>query len=303
MNSGNSSAQNPTSDEKTNEFEFAVTALATLGAIIIAVYTYFQTNAVGIFEYIFASAVIDVLIILSASLIIYILIKGFLMEVENSAIINSVKKITSFLYKISFVATIMIIVVIVIVFSLIKTENGFIASVIFSIITLIIIFLNRDKIWADKGLVLGIIFGFSSLIFIVAVFWVPLFDIVLRSPLQGHVTIDMDSTYNKNGAPIPASIQVTGPNTGLTINLSKENPSRKMTLIDSIGYLEPNHNPDYNVSDEHSNLTGNSLGNGKYNVFINTSNLSEGYYELTAVRFKYNISDTKGFYLFKASEQ
>ncbi len=111
----------------------------------------------------------------------------------------------------------------------------------------------------------------------------------------------MGSIYYKNGAPIPVFIQVTGPNTGLTITLSKENSERKMAQIDSIGYLEPNHNPFDNVSDKNSNLTGNSLANGKYNVFINITNLSTGYYELMAVRHIYDKRDVKGFYLLNTS--
>lgn len=31
----------------------------------------------------------------------------------------------------------------------------------------------------------------------------------LGNPLQGHVTIDMESIYYKNEAPIPISIQIT----------------------------------------------------------------------------------------------
>ena len=41
--------------------------------------------------------------------------------------------------------------------------------------------------------------------------------------MPGDVQIDMSNTYYKSNAPIPVSIEVTGPDNGLFIELLKEN--------------------------------------------------------------------------------
>ncbi|RZN16426.1 MAG: hypothetical protein EF812_00075 [Methanosarcinales archaeon] len=139
------------------------------------------------------------------------------------------------------------------------------------------------------------------LLVVVMTIWILLFPIVLNSPLQGHVTVDMDSICYKDGAPIPVLIQVTGPNTNLSINLSKES-DHNLTLIDSIE-LKPEHNEKQTAyinknSVLPGNLSGNALGEGKYSVFINTTNLTTGYYEIKSVRQKYTEKyGVKGFYL------
>ncbi|RZB32280.1 MAG: hypothetical protein AEth_00603 [Candidatus Argoarchaeum ethanivorans] len=128
-----------------------------------------------------------------------------------------------------------------------------------------------------------------------------LFFPVLNSPLQGHVTVDMDSICYTDGAPIPVLIQVTGPNTNLSIKLSKES-DHNLTLIDSIK-LKPEHNEKQTAyinknSVLPGNLSGNTLGEGKYSVFINTTNLTTGYYEIKSVRPEYTESyGVKRFYL------
>ena len=120
--------------------------------------------------------------------------------------------------------------------------------------------------------------------------------------LQGDVKIDMENIYYKTGAPIPVTIHLTGPNTGLSINLYKKNAENNLSQIDKI-MLGPGHR-DENISGEHSILIGNKFDPGNYIIFINTSNLNMtvGYYELVYERF---IGDKHGksFYLLNASEK
>jgi len=126
---------------------------------------------------------------------------------------------------------------------------------------------------------------------------------VLYSPLQGHVSVDMDSICYYSDTPIPVLIQVTGPNTGLSIILSKEESGNNLTQIDLINYLKPEHNEKRTVcGNNNSILSGNALSYGKYSVFINTTNLIEGYYEIRSVRLKYTERyGVKGFYLLNNS--
>ena len=135
------------------------------------------------------------------------------------------------------------------------------------------------------------------------IIWLIASQPILHSPLQGHVTVDMDSICYKDGTPIPVLIQVTGPNTGLSVYLSKEESGNNLTQKDLIEYLNPEHNEKRTVSgDNNSILSGNALGDGKYSVFINTTNLPTGYYEIKSVRLKYTEKyGVKGFYLLNNS--
>lgn len=121
--------------------------------------------------------------------------------------------------------------------------------------------------------------------------------------VKGDVTIKMESIYSNNGAPIPVLIQITGPNTGLSINLSNRTFDYNLTYRDSIKNLNPTHNSNNIAYGDNFILYGNSLENGQYNVFINTTNLSEGYYEFMVNRTKYNDIYIKSFYLLNPHEK
>jgi len=139
---------------------------------------------------------------------------------------------------------------------------------------------------------------FYSLL-IVAVFYLPLvqFSSNLYPPLQGQNTIIMENVYHKNDIQIPITIQITGPKTDLSINLSKKNSDFKLIQIDTLQTLNPDHNPDKITSGVHSILTGNALNDGGYNIFINTTNLTTGYYELTCSRNTLKSYSVNSFYI------
>ena len=142
-----------------------------------------------------------------------------------------------------------------------------------------------------------ILVGFAMWFFVLS-------PLVLGSPLQGHVTIDMESIYCKNDAQIPVLIQVTGPNTDLFVFLYKE-ISNNLSQISYIGPIEPTFlEPEHDIEVISNNgLIGNSLGNGNYNVFINTTNLTTGYYEIACIRESYcKTCEVKGFYLLNNSQ-
>ncbi len=116
-------------------------------------------------------------------------------------------------------------------------------------------------------------------------------------PLQGHNTIIMENVYYKNDIQIPITIQMTGPKTDLSINLSKEDSDLKLIQVDILQTLNPDHNPDEITSSVHSILTGNALNDGGYNIFINTTNLTTGYYELTCSRNTLKSYSANSFYI------
>lgn len=113
--------------------------------------------------------------------------------------------------------------------------------------------------------------------------------------MQGHATIDMDSIYNNNGAPIPVTIIATGPKTNLTMVLY--NSSDKLNPLESIT-LGAVHSERVTSG---KFLSGNTFDNGRYNIFINRTSLDTGYYEL--VGFRYMSPFGKGFYLINESER
>lgn len=149
------------------------------------------------------------------------------------------------------------------------------------------------------------LFGFHTLIFLLVL----LIPIVFYSPLQGHVTMDMESICYKSDAEIPVLIQITGPDTNLSICLLKEESDHSLYEYDSITLISRYYHSNKTVSGNQSVLLGKAIGSGKYNVFINTTNLSMGYYELVCTRHffpsKFSAKEfkgsAKGFYLLNST--
>jgi hypothetical protein len=108
--------------------------------------------------------------------------------------------------------------------------------------------------------------------------------LILPSIFSGHLTAEMNSIYDKQEKQIPVDILVTGlyHKEGIFVELYHHMDSQK--TWESKGSIEIQANPDTNekslVKYPNTVLCGNDLGNGKYKVFINCSNLTEGNYEL-----------------------
>ena len=113
----------------------------------------------------------------------------------------------------------------------------------------------------------------------------------------GYVNVDMENVYHKDNTQIPVYVAVTGLNTDLTIKLLKENSDHQLILFDNIT-LEVEHNSDKTIYGKNSTFVGNALGYGKYNLFINTTNLTTGYYELVCLQTDLQSDkNINGFYL------
>ena len=134
----------------------------------------------------------------------------------------------------------------------------------------------------------------TSTLFLISLFiWLLLYSSLIHHP-QGHITIDMESVYYKSDEQIPVLIQVTGPDTGLSVELFNTSKSTYLMPIASIDELK--FYPQQKIG-PYKNLIGDSLSSGKYIVYINTSNMPTGYYKLKFKRIRYNVSEAKGFYL------
>lgn len=323
---------------KTDGYKFAVTVLTAIASILYVIYTYFQNMPLDEDLYFHICGLVAVTLILILGFVFYLLIKGYSMEVQDDSHAKYLNKMASYFYVGSLLLFLWLIVNVVCFFYVVyclKSESGMLNAVIsFSIssITIILFILPslKNKDWTDferakfepsvikskfylayitflrlKLHKINILFiqRLSALLLIGFIMWIFLFVLVLGSPLQGHVTIDMESIYYKNDAQIPVLIQVTGPNTDLFVVLYKKIYGN-LSEISFIGPIEPTFSGPKRDLEVISNnrLVGNSLSNGNYNVFINTTNLTTGYYELMCIRESYwKTYEVKGFYLLNNS--
>ena len=323
---------------ETGGFRFAVTLLAAFGTLLYGGYTYLQTTPVDPYRYWFVCRLIAVAVILVLGLLLYILIKGYSMEVQDSKYPGELAK---YIYIGVFSIFIMLLIYIF-AFSLlgyvIKTENSAITillSIIISITVGSVFFLpllrhsnnskskekeielqiqKEEKFFVPKaisglhllrkkpkGRILNALLIAEVMFFCFLILLENLFPTVLYSPLQGHVTVDMESIYYQNVSQIPVLIHVTGPNTNISIYLLQKESNHNLSSMENITLI-PKH-PSYKT-ESGKYLVGNTLDYGTYNVFINTTDLSAGYYELSCMRqYYWKTYGTKGFYLLNSSQQ
>ena len=291
---------------ETGGFRFAVTLLAAFGTMLYAAYTYLQTTPVDPFWYMLVCRLILVVLIFVLGLLLYILIKGYSMEMQDSDQRKSWAIGASYIYLIVFSIFVMLLVYIFDFFLweyVIKTEKVAIEILflMFAPITAGTVFFLLSLRKKPKKVIMNIFLTMECAFVVFLFLLLHLFPTLLYSPLQGHVTMDMESVYYKNDAPIPVLIHVTGPNTNLSVFLFKEESNNSLNWSDSIELIPELFS---NKTESGKYLVGNTLDYGTYNVFINTTDLTAGYYELHCVRLAYwKTYGARGFYLLNSSEQ
>ena len=313
MRRTNSKREKPQSNE-TGGFKFAVTLLVALGTISYAVYNYVQTTPINPLGYVLFPILISAAPILAGGLLLYILIEGYSMGVHGDPNkkmrlkdkASSIYLITFFSFTVLFVFLLVysmctfFLAYLILLSPDLKIAIFYIVAPIVALIVFccIVISLGIFFEWLDKRLSSKISRGYwKGFLISCFAFSIILVLIVPNLTPQGHVTVDMESTYYKNDAPIPVLIHVTGPNPGLSIKLQNLTKVYNLTL-------KPEHNPFETEFSNNSTLVGNALNYGTYNVFINTTNLSAGYYELKCIRKGYNKTyGVRWFYLLNSSQQ
>lgn len=294
--------------------EFALTMLASIATSIYAMYNYLSNTPVDSDIYIYIFALFIVAFILVAGLLIYILIKGYSLEVQDVAQKEYLDKFASRIYLINFLMFIMLlsfaVSYIILFFSKIDITYPIFCIVILIGVMVGFIFLwplyRKNRLRSIAYLVFLSVVGF---LYFVNIFWFS--PLLAYGSAIGQVTANMEDIYYKNHTPIPVFIQLTGPNLGLRFFLYAERPDHTFELMDEM-LLEPKRKDEMILNLErnfritagnHSNyLSGNYLNSGKYNVFINTTNLTPGYFELVWRRTRFNY-EARGFYLLNNSEQ
>lgn len=108
------------------------------------------------------------------------------------------------------------------------------------------------------------------------------------------IDIEIDELYEIDNQLIPISIKINGYNNALSVEMYQENSSHDLNFIDkNIMFTD---STDKKV--EHGKyIFGNYLNNGNYIVFVNTTGLESGYYELYFNVYKTSKTVSKGFYL------
>ena len=309
-----------TGDDKTDGNKFALAFLAASGSILYTIYNIIQNAPIAIDSYFVICLMIAGAVISIIGFLAYLLIKGYLMEAQDTEVKEELNILASGLYKYSLSVFALIACLIVVLFfefnapseikEFVKIICWIIIGLFIIIFVIIIIYQSLTMKKPNKtSSMKKLSFGKRDLAefilaVVVVIIWILLFFcFVYYTPLQGHVEVDMESIHYKNDTQIPVLIQVTGPNTDLHAFLYKE-LSGNLSEISYIGPIEPillDLESDWEERKIESNniLLGNYQGNGKYIVFINTTNLTMGYYELMCLReaFYEKTCESKGFYL------
>lgn len=294
-------------DEKSGGLEFVIMLIASLGTIVYAAYTYFQARAINPNIYAFFVAVITALLTVSILLVVYIFTKGYYMEEQDSTKKEELKRIASYIYSITFQVGAIVLLLIMGAFFFILYS-----SIILYIVYLVLLlfgyyfnffgrlktFLQNKSILQNSNSIDGLKRFFVLLIIIgIVILWGFSYTGMLEL-FQGDTRIDMNSIYYKNGEPIPVSIEILGRDPGISIylyNATSEISSITLKPKDQLNKVEVG---DY--------IIGDAFASGKYYIFINTTNMSEGYYRLayshsidgrSIDRYKYG----KSFYLLNQS--
>jgi hypothetical protein len=299
---------------ETGGFRFALTLLVALGTIIYVLYNYLQNNAVDSQTYSLICGAIFFALILAIGFLFYLLIKGYSLEVhDNPNLQKRLKNLASDIYLSVFLMSVILLIIMAIFFLVnlfikdktLEISLSLVVVVLLILVALILIAVRRRS---EKLLDIAMIIDLAVLSFIIVIGLLILSNLFVFPPLQGHVVVDMDSIYYKSATPLPVLIRTTGLSTNITVFLIFES-NHTLIIKDKI-MLEPEY-PSFNTSSS-KYLLGNTLEDGRYTVFINTTNLTEGYYELHCLRglilepftkdFTFESSSAQNFQLVNSSQ-
>jgi len=139
---------------------------------------------------------------------------------------------------------------------------------------------QNSKNESHSTVLTSIMLIFLTLVVVSGFSWHLLFASLTSSPqFQGNIVIDMQNKYHMGDSPIHTLIRATGPDTGLSVEFKSESSDRNH---DAIIYLDKN-----NESMSNKSLNGKFIGKGEYSIYINTTGMSVGYYNLRCTRQKY----------------
>ena len=305
-----------TINNESDGYNFVIIILAGTISLLYSSYNYIQTTALDIYEYIIFCGSVSLAIIILIAYFIYFIIKGLSMEVQDDNY-EKLKSIATKIYLINIIIFIYYIIILCSTFSILAIspyEDPFI-NMLFTLVILMIfilfLFISIKKKYVPIAYtsivsllqILGIsIKNLLKILFFVIFLWAILLFIT-HSFYLGNIELEMDKIYYKSDEPIPALFEVTGLDSYFEITLFNVS-SNNLTEIRKINNIGPVYYKDFKETAFISNdlLVVSSLGNGKYNIFINTTNLTPGYNQLKCSQQHFGkvseaSSDASGFYI------
>ncbi|MHB8102567.1 MAG: hypothetical protein ACYDEF_10435 [Methanosarcina sp.] len=275
-------------DVKGDGFKFAVTLIIAFSSVGYKIYDYVENNPISDNLYVLLRILIPIAFT-TLGLIIYIIIKGISLEINCPVDKEKLENISSFVY----VSTLRLLIFYILYYSMSYLGD---LSVSGKSLSNIVSPHFDQEAWPLVQLLYGMLIfscifpkmvGFNSfkkidsffiayLLFVLAVTFLSCLGTII-SPcfFTGDIEVEMDDTYYINDNHIPIYLVNTGYNGDITINLTKN----KM-YIDSIK-LHPEKNNNEIVFGKYKYLHSSTLDYGKYKVYINATNLTEGSYELS----------------------
>ncbi|HZY24783.1 MAG TPA: hypothetical protein VFE71_03075 [Bacteroidales bacterium] len=152
---------------------------------------------------------------------------------------------------------------------------------------------TKSDLQKDEGFK---ILGHVSYIFAISAIYVIFLTPYIVS--TGNINVKMDNIYYTDVTHIPIQIIETGQITNTTINLSKKDAEGNVSVLDYI-IVHPD-NSDRNEVVTGKYLRVSTFDYGKYEAFIDTTNLMQGYYDLSfSEEFPVNKTTFDSFYLKK----
>ena len=139
---------------------------------------------------------------------------------------------------------------------------------------------NQKKLIITSALIPIIIL---SLILITALLTTGFHDLPF---LHGNIDIEMENSYEISESPFFVEIYVTGPLDKLEIDITKIEQNYNVKKIDHITLFSENHSTNIAYSDNKS-VVGNAASPGNFQLYIDKSNMSSGYYKIECQRIKF----------------
>ena len=293
--------------EKNSEYKFAITFLVASGTILFVVYEYSQNNPIGEYWYLIICMLISGLFIAMICFLLHIIFKFINDSTIYKVGLSSLSIIVLFVVLKMFREFFSIDEIgwetLIIIFFLLLV-GLFIPGFVISFVAIFVYKMINQKKPLFSNVALQATIPAIFLVFFICITMV----ITNFYPLQGHIMVDMESIHHKNDRQIPVLIQVTGIDNNFSVILYEGisgNLDQKDYIYSNISKLNLYRTNKYHLG-SNGILVGNYLGNGKYNIFINTTNLTTGYYELICrceskyiLKIKY---EGKSFYLLNNSE-
>jgi hypothetical protein len=151
---------------------------------------------------------------------------------------------------------------------------------------------NQKKLVLISVLIPTIIVG---LILITALLATGFHDL---SFLHGNIDIEMENSYEISDNPFFVEIYVTGPLEKLEIDITKIEQNYNVKKIDHITLFSENYSTNVAYSDNKS-VVGNAASPGNFQLYIDKSNMSAGYYKIECQRLKFADEHYERIFLLK----